>query len=233
VTSRIRERNAVPASDLELNDLAALYARHAPDLERGDHLPVLQAAARGHLELARLRARGEPLIRVRDPEPAEDTQDTAGPAGPVVEIVTDDMPFLVESLLAGVGRVGGDVRRLIHPIVVVRRTEAGELTEVLTEADPAAPPPGALVESWINLDLTPAPIDLGELERELGRVLRDVREVVEDVDAMAAKAREVAGALSAQRAVAGGTDPADVAELLRWLADDHFTFLGYRCYEVP
>ncbi|WP_433294012.1 NAD-glutamate dehydrogenase [Pseudonocardia sp. CA-142604] len=230
VTSRTRERDSVPAPDPELTDLGALYARHAPDLERGDHLPLLRAAARGHLELARLRARGEPLIRVRAPEPAPDS---SGQVGLVVEIVTDDMPFLVESLLAGVGRVGGDVQRLIHPIVVVRRTDEGALTEVLTEADPAAPPPGALVESWIHLDLTPAQIDSAELERELGRVLRDVREVVDDVEPMAAKAREVADALPAQPAVPGGTDPADVAELLRWLADDHFTFLGYRCYTVP
>jgi glutamate dehydrogenase len=230
VTSRTRERDSVPAPDPELTDLGALYARHAPDLERGDHLPLLRAAARGHLQLARLRARGEPLIRVRPPEPAPDS---SSQVGLVVEIVTDDMPFLVESLLAGVGRVGGDVQRLIHPIVVVRRTDEGELTEVLTEADPAAPPPGALVESWIHLDLTPAQIDAAELERELGRVLRDVREVVEDVEPMAAKAREVADALPAQPAVPGGTDPADVAELLRWLADDHFTFLGYRCYTVP
>jgi glutamate dehydrogenase len=233
VTSRTRERASVPAPDPELTDLGALYARHAPDLERGDHLPLLRAAARGHLQLARLRARGEPLIRVRAPEDTPGAGDAGARAGLVVEIVTDDMPFLVESLLAGVGRVGGDVQRLIHPIVVVRRTAAGELAEVLTEADPAAPPPGALVESWIHLDLTPDPIDAAELERELGQVLRDVREVVDDVEPMVAKAREVADALPTQAAVPGGTEPADVAELLRWLADDHFTFLGYRCYTVP
>ncbi|WP_433558507.1 NAD-glutamate dehydrogenase [Pseudonocardia xinjiangensis] len=235
VTSRTRERDETPAPDPELTDLGALYARHAPDLERvtGDHLPMLKAAARDHLKLAHLRARGEPLIQVRDPEPASAEGDAGGQLGPVVEIVTDDMPFLVESLLAGVGRAGGDVARLIHPIVVVRRSDTGELTEVLTSADPAGPPPDALVESWIRLDLTPAPVDVAELERELGRVLRDVREVVEDAEPMVAKAREVADTLPSQPVVPGSTRPADVAELLRWLAEDHFTFLGYRCYTAP
>jgi glutamate dehydrogenase len=235
VTSRTREREAVPAPDTELTELGALYARHAPDLERvtGDHLPMLQAAARGHLRLARLRARGEPLIRVRDPEPVAHAGDSGGQVGPVVEIVTDDMPFLVESLLAGVGRVGGDVERLIHPIVVVRRNATGALTEVLTTADPAAPPAGALVESWIHLDLTPEPVDAIELEHELGRVLRDVREVVQDAEPMVTTARELAETLSAQPAVSGDSRPAEIADLLRWLADEHFTFLGYRRYSVP
>ena len=115
MTSRTDERAAEPAPDPELTALGALYARHAPDLEPapGVHPAVLLAAARGHLRLARHRAAGEPLIQVRDPEPEDGVRDGAA-AGTVVEIVTDDMPFLVESVLAGVARAGGDVRAR-HP----------------------------------------------------------------------------------------------------------------------
>jgi glutamate dehydrogenase len=230
VTSRTREQAQSPATDPEpidpaLADLGALYARHAPDLQRGDHLPLLLGAARGHLELARVRAAGEPLIRVRDP------QEGAG-AGSVVEIVTDDMPFLVESLMAAVARAGAETVRVIHPIVVVRRGPTGELAEVLTEADPAAPPADALVESWIHLDLSPGDVDRAALEEALARVLRDVREVVEDAEPMVRRAGQVAGDLPRRSPVPGGTNPADVAELLRWLADGHFTFLGYQHYTV-
>ncbi|WP_308283470.1 NAD-glutamate dehydrogenase [Pseudonocardia nigra] len=234
MTSRTRERAAEPAPDTELTALGALYARHAPDLRGvgGDHLPVLLAAAKGHLRLAARRAPGEPLIRVRDPEPpaAPGPEDDLAELGPVVEIVTDDMPFLVESLLAGVARIGGDVQRVIHPIVVVRRAEDGELTEVLTDADPAEPPADTLVESWIHLDLSPATVPTPDLERELGRVLRNVREVVEDAEPMVGKARKLAETLPSQPADPEGTHPADVAQLLHWLADGHFTFLGYRYY---
>jgi glutamate dehydrogenase len=240
VTSRTRDRAAEPAPDAALTDLGALYARHAPDLQRGggDHLPMLLAAARGHLRLADRRAAGEPLIRVRDPEPGPGQDDAVqdgsaqgGPVqGPVVEIVTDDMPFLVESLLAGVARAGGEVLRVIHPIVVVRRTADGELEEVLTGADPAAPPPGALVESWMHLDLAVSSAAAADLERELARVLRDVREVVEDAEPMVRRARDLADEVPSRPTAAGGTPPAEVAQLLRWLADGHFTFLGYRYY---
>jgi glutamate dehydrogenase len=226
VTSRTRERAEPPATDPDpidpaLADLGALYARHAPDLQRGDHMPLLLGAARGHLQLAQERAAREPLIRVRDSQEGAD-------AGSVVEIVTDDMPFLVESLLAAVARAGGEVQRVIHPIVVVRRGSEGELAEVLTKADPADPPADTLVESWIHLDLMPTDVDRADLEQELARALRDVREVVEDAEPMVQRSRQVADELLSRPAVQDGTSPADVAELLRWLADGHFTFLGYQ-----
>ena len=49
---------------------------------------------------------------------------------------------------------------------------------------------------------------------------------------MVRRARELADALPGEPVVEGGTSPADVAELLRWLADGHFTFLGYRSYDL-
>ena len=225
---------ARPAPDTEMTDLVSLYARHAPDLERmpGDAVPLLLAAARSHLQLASWRKPREPLIRIYRPEPAaaekpDDGAASADDGDMIVEIVTDDMPFLVESVQAAVVRAGCEVQRVIHPIVVVRRTESGDLAEVLTDADPGAPPPDALAESWIHLDLNPAPVPPAELEAELSRVLRDVRNIVEDGDAMVRRARELADALPGEPVVEGGTSPADVAELLRWLADGHFTFIGY------
>ncbi len=230
---------AGPAPDTEMTDLVTLYARHAPDLERtpGEAVPLLLAAARSHLQLARWRTPREPLIRVYRPDTAADTKPDGGDpapeaeadAGLVVEVVTDDMPFLVESVQAAAVRAGCEVRRVIHPIVVVRRTDSGELSEVLTAEDPATPPPGTLAESWIHLDLEPTATDPDELEADLGRVLRDVRTIVGDGPAMVARARELAEALPAERGPDGGTRPADIADLLRWLADGHFTFIGY-CY---
>ncbi len=225
MTSRTHEHASGPTPDLTA--LRALYARHAPDLQRlsEDHLPLLFDAASSHLELAATRTVGEPLIRVRGAQTAAD-----GPAGPVVEIVTDDMPFLVQSLLAGIDRAGGEVQRVIHPIVVVRRGPDGALTEVLTDADPAGPPAGAVVESWIHLDLAPPVLSHDELARRLAGVLRDVREIVTDAEPMLARAREIADGLPSQAPPGASARPGDVAALLRWLADGHVTFLGYRHY---
>ncbi len=205
--------------DPELTALTALYARHAPDLGGGsaDHLPILESAARGHLELAGERSPGEPVVRIRD-----------GAAGPVVEVVTDDMPFLVGALLAAVRRAGAEVERVLHPIVVVRRDADGKLAEILTTADPDASPSDAQAESWIHLDLAPGSTAPAGLERSIRAVLAAVREVVEDAGAMEERALDLAGDLPTTPTAPDGTRPADVSALLRWLADGHFTFLGYR-----
>nr|WP_308258036.1 NAD-glutamate dehydrogenase [Pseudonocardia lacus] len=223
-------RGTDPEPDPELAALGELYARHATDtpplsgpsgVPTGGHVIHLRDAARAHLQLAEQRAPGEPAIRVR---PAESGDPAAG--GAVVEVVTDDMPFLVESVLAAVSRAGGDASRLIHPIVVVRRDAGGKLAEVLADADPAEPPDGTIVESWIHVDLgARAPAGLADLLRQ---ALSDVRDVVDDSGAMVRRARELADAMPAGAVGEDETSPADVGRLLHWLADGHLTFLGYR-----
>jgi len=207
-------------SDPDLAALTALYARHAPDLigPLGGSGGELEVAARAHLALAEHRASGELVIRV----------ETAADGGLVIETVTDDMPFLVAALLAAISRAGGEVRRVLHPIVVVRRAPDGKLAEVLTRADPDAPPPDTLAESWTRLELAPLAVPPDKLEAKLTGVLRDVREIVADAEPMRARAGEIADALASGPAPSGSTPQADVASLLRWLVDGHFTFLGYR-----
>ncbi|MEI5528348.1 hypothetical protein WB388_48245, partial [Streptomyces brasiliscabiei] len=71
----------------------------------------------------------------------------------VVEVVTDDMPFLVDSVTNELTRQGRGIHLVIHPQVVVRRDVTGKLIEVL-KAPPAAAdlPHDAHVESWIHVE---------------------------------------------------------------------------------
>ncbi|WP_445184802.1 NAD-glutamate dehydrogenase [Pseudonocardia sp. Cha107L01] len=234
----------------ELAELARRYAEHAPPDGLGADSPAqgeaaLLDAARAARALAANRVPGAPAVAAR----------TSDGAAPLVEIVTDDMAYLVESVLAGVGRVGGRVRRVIHPTVLVRRALDGELLEVFAAAprtvqtgpvDGVGPAgPGVLAETWMHLELEPFPADeLDDLVAELRRVLGDLREVTEDRDRMAATALRVAAELGTRppgTAPPGTAPPStepwdtevrDTARLLEWLADGHFTFLGYRHYRV-
>ncbi len=81
--TRTGEPAAAAASDPELVELGALYARHSPDLERitGDHMPLLLAAARSHRRLAARQTPGETLIRVRDGDPGAGDPEAGGRAG--------------------------------------------------------------------------------------------------------------------------------------------------------
>ncbi|MFD1145702.1 NAD-glutamate dehydrogenase [Saccharothrix hoggarensis] len=217
----------------ELADLIRLYYRHVPAEEVNDDDPVdLVGAVRSNYQLAETRVPGRPVVRILNPTRGDDGWTC--PAT-VVQVVTDDMPYLVDSVASELTRGGVQVQRVVHPIVVVRRDlVTGALLEVLPTADPADPPGDALAESWmyIEVDLLTDPGRARELETKLHTVLNDVREVVEDTDKMTGTALHLAEELEKSPPPLPEHEVLDGAKLLRWLADDHFTFLGYRQYEL-
>jgi glutamate dehydrogenase len=220
---------AIAGDDQQTARLVDRYWRFAPDEELVGWSPAeMLAAAVSHLELARQRLPGELKLRVSEP---------GGEHRTVVEIVVDDMPFLVDSVTGALNVRNLDLHLLVHPLVVVRRTPLGALIGVAAEREPDDAGPGDLAESWIHIELDPIrdPAARDELAADLQRVLTDVREAVEDWPKMRAAALAIADELAT--AQLGGPRPpvpekdiTDSIALLRWLADDHFTFLGHREY---
>ncbi|MER6665610.1 NAD-glutamate dehydrogenase [Amycolatopsis japonica] len=224
--------DAAAAYAPEIGDLIRLYYRHIPAEEiLGDDPVDLVGAVRSHLQLAKDRMPGRPAVRLLNPTGPEDgwTREAT-----VVQVVTDDMPYLVDSVAAEFARDGVQVQRIVHPIVVVSRDLTGELLEVHPDADPAEPPVNSAAESWmyIEIDLVTDPNRARELDNRLSSVLGDVREVVEDTDKMTETARRLADELDGNPPRLPGHEVAEGARLLRWLAEGHFTFLGYRRYEL-
>jgi glutamate dehydrogenase len=213
-------------------DLIRLYYRYLPPEEVIDDQPGnLVGLVRSNGRLAENRVAGAPAVRVVNPTSVDDGWEC--PAT-VIQVVTDDMPYLVDSVIAELTRSGVTVQRVMHPIVVVRRDVAGALREVLPGADPENPPTGSLVESWmsIEVDLITDAQRAKELEPRLVGVLHDVREVVEDTDKMVITARTLADSLEDTPPPLPEQEVTEGANLLRWLAGGHFTFLGYRHYEL-
>jgi glutamate dehydrogenase len=216
----------------EFADLIRRYFRYLPPEEVIDDDPTdLIGEVRSNYHLAENRVPGRPIVRLVSPTVERDGW---GCAGTVVQVVTDDMPYLVDSVIAELIRSGVNVQRVVHPIVVVRRDVTGALLAVEAAADPENPSPGSMVESWmsIEIDQITDPRRAGELERRLVEVLNDVREVVEDTDKMIAAARRLADELESDPPPLPEEEFGDGARLLRWLAAGHFTFLGYRRYEL-
>jgi glutamate dehydrogenase len=248
----IAQAVALAGDNLDDAQLVRRYWRFAPDEELVGHTPEeLLAAARRHRELAGQRVPGELKLRIgargqARPEPvrAPDEGPRVDRRHTVVEIVMDDMPFLVDSVTAALETRNLDIHLLVHPIVVVRREPLGRLVEVCSDVEPDDALPGDELESWIRIETVPIQSDAerDQLRNELQRVLTDVREAVEDWPKMRARALALAEELAATRnsSDADGAVPppvpekdiADSVELLRWLADEHFTFLGYREYRL-
>lgn len=154
----------------------------------------------------------------------------------VVEVVTDDMPFLVDSVTNELTRQGRGIHVVIHPQIVVRRDLTGKLIEVLTLPPVGDLPHDAHTESWIHVEID-RETDRGDLKQitaDLLRVLSDVREAVEDWEKMRDAALRMADELPAEPVATDLRDMEidEARELLRWLAANHFTFLGYREYQL-
>ncbi len=223
----------------ELRSFLARYYRHVPDEDLASRDPVdLAGAALSHRGLAARRPAGTADVRVFTPGVDEHGWSCGHT---VVEIVTDDMPFLVDSVTAELNRRERAIHLVVHPTFVVRR-DAGELLEVLdlsastvaTGSRDDSWPDDAVVESWmhVEIDRESNPVDVDALTSGLRKVLADVRAAVDDWREMRDTARAVAEGL----AESPGGDLREQAEeaerLLRWLADDNFTFLGYREYDL-
>ncbi|WP_166356210.1 NAD-glutamate dehydrogenase [Phytoactinopolyspora limicola] len=209
------------------------YYRHvAPeDLVDRDPLDIFSAAA-SHRRTAEQRPQGSSIVHVFTP-----TVDEHGwSAGhTVVEVVTDDMPFLVDSVTMALHSDDNTIHLIVHPQITVRRDVTGKLLEIIDIDDNdarLAGMPDAVVESWmyVEIDRCDDPAEQRHIEDSLRRALRDVRDAVEDWPRMRQRCEEIADALDTATLPVPEEEVEEARELLRWLADEHFTFLGYREY---
>jgi glutamate dehydrogenase len=196
----------------------------------------LYGAAMSQYKLASGRPQGTANIRVFTPSVSE--HGWAANGHTVVEVVTDDMPFLVDSVSMELTDEGRNVHMVVHPQVLVRRDVTGQLQELFTEEEQTAPsrelPHDIFRESWmhIEIDRETEPERLQGIEQALAKVLRDVREAVEDWEKMHNQALEIVRDLEENPPPLPAEEIEEGKALLRWLADDHFTFLGYREYRL-
>jgi glutamate dehydrogenase len=204
----------------------AYFHQVAPEDLMERRVDDLYGAALSHWNFARKREPGNPKLRVFNP-----TIEEHGWQSPhtVIEIVNDDMPFLVDSVTMEVNRHGLTIHLIIHPIMSARRRSDGEL-----EAMPAPPGDGAIPESLmrVEVDRMVSQEKMATLTADLKRVLGDVRRAVTDWKRMVAKVDEALKEIDATHPPIAPDELLEGKAFLRWLSDNNFTFLGYRCYDL-
>src|SRR3954454_16448303 len=203
VCERVRERVA-PEDVAEAEAFVRAYYRRAPAADLSGREPVdLYGAALAHWTFGRGREPGEIRVRVYNPTFEQHGWQSAHTA---VDIVSDDMPFLVDSVSMELSRREAGIHVLVHPVV------------------------GS--ESYMHIEVDRMADGFEALAEAIRGVLRGVRVVVDDWQPM----RERMVALVEEfKTRPPGLDEAEwdeVRELLAWLTDHHFTFLGYREYTL-
>ena len=186
----------------------------------------LARAALAHLQFATRRSPGRSLVHVFNPQTA-----TEGFESPhtLVLTVTDDMPFLVDSLGMAFARAELAVHLIVHPVLQVRRDRHGRLLDI--GANGAGP---TQAESWqlYEIDRLTDPAQLHKVQQDLEATLADVRVAVRDWKAMRERVRTIISALENSPPPLPAAEVSEVAYLLDWMEGRHFVFLGYRHYEL-
>ncbi len=151
----------------------------------------------------------------------------AGRSTAVLEILNDDMPFLVDSVLGELSERAVDIRLLVHPVFTVERDRAGRLT-----AFKGTRKGEGRRESFIHIQIADSgdAAERAEIVRALESVLGDVRVAVQDWRPMLARASEVAAELKANPPPLPADEIAEAIQFLQWIAADNFTLLGARDY---
>ncbi|MEJ2603563.1 MAG: NAD-glutamate dehydrogenase [Gammaproteobacteria bacterium] len=186
----------------------------------------LAGAALAHLELGKTRRPGQHRLRIYNPKPDRDGWESTHT---IVEMVNDNMPFLVDSIGMAVARMGATLHLTIHPLVRLSRDGRGRLTEI----HPRSAGKGH-VESFVRLEIDRETSDKrrAALKRAVEETLLDVRLAVRDWRKMRDRMLQAADELEAPAGRSDLTLLDESRRLLQWMADDHFTFLGYQEYEV-
>lgn len=169
------------------------------------------------------RLTGESLVHVFNPDPAilpDDQQRT------LVQLVNDNMPFLVDSVSMACHNFGVDIQLLSHPVLAAARDKKGQLQAIRKK-----PHKHDELESWIHIETSKLgnEKELAALREKIIHVINKVKLAVRDWKAMLAKVDEAKQKLG---------DLGDKAtrrqqqKFLEWLKDNHFTMLGYRHYRI-
>ena len=151
------------------------YGQVAPEDLAERALADLYGAALSHWHFARVFAGGKPKLRVYNPRLEEHGWQSTHT---VIEIVNDDMPFLVDSITMEVNRQGLTLHLIVHPVLKLRRDAQSRMTGIARERDEAEGRFESLIH--VEVDRRTAPAQLEALQDGLERILGDVRAAVQD-----------------------------------------------------
>ena len=213
-----------PAFDLFASE--SFVQLDADDLaDRG--VEDLAGALLSHWQFGAQRTPGSSKVRALSPTIAEDGWASRHT---VVEIVNDDMPFLVDSTIIDINREGLTLHLLVHPIFAVVRNGDGVLQSLAPLSSGSAAPH----ESWMRIEVDRL-VDAEQrsaLVASIEKVLGNVRAAVDDWRKMFRRLEETIAEIAQAPAALPPPVVAENKAFLEWLAQDHFVLLGYRQHEL-
>ncbi|MGE0115150.1 MAG: NAD-glutamate dehydrogenase [Steroidobacteraceae bacterium] len=227
VMTRATQQTDKPGHEQLPAFIAAYYAKvDAIDL-MAHATAQLAAAALQHFQLGVRRQPQQTLLQLYNP-PEPKPGSAQGIAHTVVNIVTDDLPFLVDSVTMVFARFGLNVHLLVHPVLRVERNARGRWRRLADAGTQVCH------ESWqhYEIDRCTDPQKLAQLQEAIAAALRDAACACQDWQAMRARALSICDSWVQTPPPVSAAERQEASDFLRWLADDHFTFLGSQQFRL-
>ncbi|MEP6897655.1 MAG: NAD-glutamate dehydrogenase domain-containing protein, partial [Rhodanobacter sp.] len=219
VLAQLKDAGLSPQRLREAEFFCRIFFARVADSDVDLHTAAQWAALiDGLVEFMQQRRKGHAALRVVNPADAH-----AGRS--LLQIVTDDMPFLVDTVSMIVS-AKLQIHAVIHPVVKVTRDASGTLQSLGEDSGTS--------ESVMHFEIDRVADEAAQLQlkAQIEAALDDVRLSVMDWAAMRDKALAIAADLPQRQLPADALSAHEASEFMRWIADDNFTFLGYREYEV-
>ncbi|MGE8473258.1 MAG: NAD-glutamate dehydrogenase domain-containing protein, partial [Paraburkholderia hospita] len=208
------------------------FLRHYYDFADADDLQSrgiadLYGAAMAHWQTAQRFVPGSERLRVYNPILEQHGWHSDHT---VIEIVNDDMPFLVDSVSMAVNRLGLSLHSVLHPVFRIWRGKDGGI-ERIAPGGASSDDGHSQLASFIHFEVDRCgdAAKLDALRNEIAKVLGDVRASVEDWPKIVEIARTTIRDMATRETSPEGVEARAFVE---WMVADHFTFLGQRDYEL-
>ncbi|MBK8286799.1 MAG: NAD-glutamate dehydrogenase [Ahniella sp.] len=182
----------------------------------------------GLVEFAQVRKPESANVRVFNPTKDECGWDTTHT---VIQVAVEDMPFLVDSVGMAINACDNFVHAVVHPVLAVNRDAGGHLLGMHEEGAEGA---AGKLESIMHfeVDRRAEPEVLERLQQSIKESLDAVRASVRDWSAMQARLLAISDEMKDRKLPIDQNGREELEAFLRWVANDHFTCLGYREYET-
>lgn len=209
-----------------LQALAETYFDHINADDWQHHSQALFAGMFAPLPAALQKFRQQPIVRL-------DAVASGERRLQCLTVVCTDRPFLVDSLTNCAHRHGLELELLVYPVLTLTRDTAHKIHTI---APLAARRSVAPVDKTVTVSVTQILIRTPEAMWSAKTVIADIQDVLGDVAAAVDDWRDMRQKIQtvvAELQQSQHADRAETIEFLRWLDNDHFTFLGYRTYTYP
>lgn len=228
-----KNSNGKPA---HLDDFIKIYYQQTPESDLSIATPDdFAGAAISHWQLLQKRPAGKTVVRVFNPRVEQHGWQSPHT---VIEIVTDDMPHLVNSISMVVTAHDTNIHLTIHPVLQLSRRPDGSLLELCSKksvgasSGTSASSASELKESVIHLQIDRLVDDkrINALQAGIEAVIFQITSVFRDRHELLQQAPQMAKKISD----AGTLNESDNAciELLHWLDSTQFHAFGSASFTI-